>query len=233
MRLDAAPQSVSLTDPDGAIELTIRRSTRAHRYALRIVAGRAELVVPRRAALAVGLAFARSRLPWLRARLRQVAAAPPPSPYQHGSHWLLRGVPVQTMIEMGPRARVWQDGLVLRVVAIDPADDARVASDVDAWLAAECEADVYRHIAHFAPQLGVKPRRVTIRVQRSRWGSCSARGDIAINQRLIHHPPEHLAYVVAHELCHLREMNHGPRFWALVEGLGFSRGQRLPAQTQA
>jgi predicted metal-dependent hydrolase len=68
-----------------------------------------------------------------------------------------------------------------------------------------------------APELGVQVRRVQIRDQRSRWGSCSTSGTLSFNWRLVLAPFEVLDYIVVHELCHLREPNHSRRFWKLVE----------------
>jgi predicted metal-dependent hydrolase len=68
-----------------------------------------------------------------------------------------------------------------------------------------------------APVIGVEPARVQIRDQRSRWGSCSTRGTLSFNWRLVLAPFDVLDYVVVHELCHLREPNHSRRFWGLVE----------------
>jgi predicted metal-dependent hydrolase len=68
-----------------------------------------------------------------------------------------------------------------------------------------------------APEIGVQPARVQIRDQRSRWGSCSTRGTLSFNWRLVLAPFDVLDYVVVHELCHLREPNHSRRFWRLVE----------------
>ena len=67
-----------------------------------------------------------------------------------------------------------------------------------------------------AAELGVEPKRVQIRDQRSRWGSCSTTGTLSFNWRLVLAPFEVLDYIVVHELCHVREMNHSKRFWALV-----------------
>ena len=72
-------------------------------------------------------------------------------------------------------------------------------------------------IAVHAPALGVQPGRIAIREQKSRWGSCSSRDNLNFNWKLMLAPPEALEYVVVHELCHLIEFNHSPRFWRLVE----------------
>ncbi len=71
-------------------------------------------------------------------------------------------------------------------------------------------------MAHFAPLVGVSYGRITIRNQRTRWGSCSGKGNLNFNCLLMLAPPEVLDYVVVHELCHRKEMNHSPRFWAEV-----------------
>lgn len=86
----------------------------------------------------------------------------------------------------------------------------------------QCLADraleiIPKRVACFAPKVGVSYGRITIRNQRTRWGSCSSKGNLNFNCLLMLAPPEVLDYVVVHELCHRKEMNHSPRFWAEVE----------------
>lgn len=73
-----------------------------------------------------------------------------------------------------------------------------------------------KRVSYFAPLVGVNYGRITIRNQKSRWGSCSSKGNLNFNCLLMLMPPEVLDYVVVHELCHRKEMNHSPKFWAEV-----------------
>jgi len=93
--------------------------------------------------------------------------------------------------------------------------DPRHISEIEARLAVR--ELVAMLIDEEAPAIGVEPARVQIRDQRSRWGSCSTRGTLSFNWRLVLAPFDVLDYVVVHELCHLREPNHSTRFWKLVE----------------
>ena len=74
-------------------------------------------------------------------------------------------------------------------------------------------------VEFFAHRLGVSYRRITIRSQRTRWGSCSGKGNLNFNCLLMLTPPEVIDYVIVHELCHLKQMNHSPAFWAEVKRL--------------
>ena len=81
----------------------------------------------------------------------------------------------------------------------------------------QTRALVEQRAAHFAPLVGVTYGRIAIRAQRTRWGSCSAKGNLNFNCLLALAPPQVLDYVVVHELCHRKELNHSPRFWQAVE----------------
>lgn len=83
----------------------------------------------------------------------------------------------------------------------------------------EAERLLVSRTRELAARHGLAPARIHVRRQRSRWGSCSRRGTISLNWRLLHTPDFARDYVILHELMHLRELNHSPRFWALVEGV--------------
>lgn len=83
-------------------------------------------------------------------------------------------------------------------------------------LVQQAKEELPKTVAHFAPLVGVDYGTITIRAQRTRWGSCSSRGNLNFNCLLMLAPENVREYVVVHELCHRKEMNHSPQFWAEV-----------------
>jgi predicted metal-dependent hydrolase len=90
---------------------------------------------------------------------------------------------------------------------------------VQSWLQREALRVFAERAAHFAERLGVRVTRLSLSSAASRWGSANANGAVRLHWRLIEHPLETIDYVVAHELAHLREMNHSARFWKIVESV--------------
>ena len=116
------------------------------------------------------------------------------------------------------RGRVERRGGVLRVSTGSLGDDELRAS-IERWYRREAAAHLSARAEHYSTRLGVRPSRVIVRGQRSRWGSCSGKGTVSLNWRLMMVPGALADYVVVHELCHLRHMNHSPSFWAMVSGI--------------
>lgn len=172
-------------------------------------------------------AFLRSREPWLRRHLAQQqamrAAARSNGGLRDGARFRYQGTYHRLRIAVAPAAAT-RSSVALESGGPEPTltvrlatRDARTVADVlDPWLRRRARVAVDREIARHATALGVTPTAVTLRDQRSRWGSASAHGRLSFSWRLILAPPEALETVVVHELSHLRILGHGPRFWAIV-----------------
>ena len=190
------------------------RVRRARRYILRVRRdGTLRVTIPRNGSRAEALAFISRQVAWIareRARVRREQA---PVRWGHGSVIQLDGVGVAIEIAEGPDGSVARYGG--RSVPIKNPFDVRAEIEHD--LRQLARERLVPRVHELAASYKLSVSRVTIRNQRSRWGSCSRSGAIALNFRLIQMPPEVGEYVLVHELMHLRQQNHGPRFWALVE----------------
>ena len=102
----------------------------------------------------------------------------------------------------------------------------QIRDAVQAWLMRQAKALFVERLNHYAPQLGVQWQRVSLSSAATRWGSASANGAIRLNWRLVHHKRDVIDYVVAHELSHLRVMDHSPRFWETVQSVMPDYAQR-------
>ena len=193
---------------DPVIEVRLRRNARARRMVLRVVqAGRGPtLTLPPGVPIAQATAFLNDHEGWLR---RHLAAGVRRQTVADGSALPFLG---ESLTVRAGGTRLARAGSELIV----PGAEASLGPRVGAWLREEarqaCLGGVERHAAH----IGRGPRRITLRDPRSRWGSCTSSGDLMFSWRLIMAPPAVLDYVVAHEVAHLLEMSHAPRFWAVV-----------------
>jgi predicted metal-dependent hydrolase len=222
------PRAAPAPDPPPLDRSTIDfvRVRRASRYILRVRPdGRLRVTIPRGGSRAEGLRFATEQVRWIEAERRRVRAAHGPRAWTSGTTILLRGKPVELVVR-GERGdcRVAYAG---RSITIPP-DTEDVRPFVEQDLRELARRDLVPRIRALAAEHGLTIGRVTIRNQRSRWGSCSRDGDIALNFRLVQMPVEVCDYVLLHELMHRREQNHSRRFWRHVERAcpGFREAER-------
>jgi len=200
------------------VPLALIRNARARRYVLRLRPdGSARVTVPRSGSLAEARRFARRHQKWLEKQLLRLAAQPVrPTEWRLGTEILFRGELVKLEADAnGERDFIRLGGEVFSVANAD--GDLRPAMERHFWQLAAQELPPI--VFEFAARHQLVVRRVTVRDQRSRWGSCSRRGTISLNWRLIQAPRHVLDYIILHELAHLREMNHSARFWREVERL--------------
>lgn len=212
--------SVQLLRVDGIAEpVEVRRHATARRLTLRVSRTQrcVVLTIPRDSDLGEVNRFLARSVDWVRERLEGVPEA---APFQSGVRIPLRGVPHEIQFA-GPMAgrQVVEvipglAGRPPRLVVCGAIEHApRRLRD---WLIAEAARDLDKRVNHHATNMGLRARRITLRDQKSRWGSCSSTGQLSFSWRLILAPAVVLDYVAAHEVAHLAEMNHGPRFWRLV-----------------
>ncbi|WP_376095299.1 M48 family metallopeptidase [Roseomonas sp. CCTCC AB2023176] len=190
------------------------RSARARRVSLRIDPRAGEVVVtlPMRSGRRAGLQLLTTHAAWVKERLASLAPAVPLSPGQEVN---LGGLP--HVIRHDPALR---GPATLAPGAILVGGDGEfVARRVADFLRAEGRRRICERVAVHAARLGVKAKRITLKDTRSRWGSCAPDGSLAFSWRLVMAPDWVLDYVVAHEVAHLRELNHSARFWTLVTAL--------------
>lgn len=207
-------------------DYAVRPSPRARRARLTYDPRRGlTVVIPQRFDRSRVAALVEANLPWIertRARLGEAPRDPVvegPFPRRLvlaalGETWELDYAPAPRPVRVRAVAPSQ-----LRVFGgtVGPANEVHAA--LQAWLARRAAAALTPAVRSLATELGVGEKlvRVSIRAQRSRWGSCSARGTISLNRSLLFLPPELCRLVLLHEACHLRELSHSPRFWQLLE----------------
>jgi predicted metal-dependent hydrolase len=211
-------RTVALSVQGIGVPVEVRRHAAARRLTLRVSKTRRAVVVtlPSTSHIEEAGRFLSTHADWVRERLGRV---PEPVPFVDGATIPLRGAPHRIALSDITRGAgvVSLDascrGLPRLKVTGGKEHAARRLKD---WLVAQARKDLEARVALHAGNLGVRVKHISLRDQTTRWGSCSASGVLSFSWRLILAPRFVLDYVAAHEVAHLREMNHGPRFWQLV-----------------
>lgn len=196
--------------------VTLVRNRRARRYVLRLRPdGAARVTIPRGGSATEARRFAERNKEWLERQLQRMAARPSrPKEWWIGTEILFRGEPVKLEAGVNGESGMIRFGSEV-VKATNPAADLRPTIERHLWRLAANELPP--KVLEYAALHQLPVRRITVRNQRSRWGSCSRRGTISLNWRLIQTPAFVRDYLVVHEIMHLKEMNHSSRFWREVE----------------
>ena len=217
------------------IPLLLKRSPRARRFSLQVSEARrgAVLTMPAYSSYAEADEFLSRHLDWLK---EHVAGLSEPVPFTQGAIVPLRGFAHQLRFagcvrrrgvvwveaaEDAKAAPAWPGGArvsVRRLPRLQVSGEAEHAPRrlLD-WLKRQAHLDLNARVDVHARRLDLRPKRLFVRDQTTRWGSCSTSGALSFSWRLVLAPPFVLDYLAAHEVAHLAHMNHGPRFWALVE----------------
>jgi len=181
---------------------------------------------PRWTPLAEVERFLHSKADWVQQKLQQMQQrqqqTPAPQEWREGAELTYLGRPLRLVLDpthgfAGRGAQRVDDTLVLGLARDAGAE--RLRDTVQAWLMREARQLFAERLDHYAPRLGVRYTKLSLTSAATRWGSASADGSIRLNWRLIHLSLEMIDYVVAHELSHLREMNHSADFWGVVHSV--------------
>lgn len=202
------------------VPLVVRHNPRARRFIVRVdmTTGAVHVTTPNKRNVKGALAFALGHADWIAEQRAQVA---PAEPFCDGAIVPVRGVPHKIRHVVGTRGAVTihpanDDGLAELHVTGEVAFLPRRVTD---WLKQQAKRDLNQRVLIHANKIGVRPSRLTVRDQSSRWGSCSSSRALSFSWRLIFVPSNVLDYVAAHEVAHLQHMNHGAQFWRVVGDL--------------
>ncbi len=204
-----------------AVELNVRLNPAARRLIVKVhpATGEVMVIAPSKRALDRAVEFARGESDWIARQLAQVPSRVVLAPGAHipfhgQDHVILKGDVGAVSVEPG----------VIRVAGRSEHAPRRLLD----FLKKQAKREVEQKSFEYGAKIGIKPKRITVRDTASRWGSCSSTRSLSFSWRLILAPVFVLDYVVAHEVAHMKEMNHGAGFWRIVEEL---IGNVTPAQT--
>jgi predicted metal-dependent hydrolase len=200
---------------DGRVlEVRLRLNPRARRMIVKVnpATGEVSVTAPSRRGLVHALDFARGQQDWIKGQLAKV---PGLVPLGAGATIPFQGIPHEIRAAARGPAPVWLDHGIIWVRG----QEVHAGRRVQDFLKKQARKALEARVLDLAPRLNVKASRITVRDTASRWGSCSSGRSLSFSWRLILAPGFVLDYVVAHEVAHLREMNHSPRFWAHVKSL--------------
>ncbi len=207
-------QSEIIALPGGEARVQWRRSARARRVSLRIDPrdGAVVVTLPPRTSRPAGMALLMDHAEWV---TRRLAALPGAVAFADGASVPLDGVERRIRHMPASRGTVWLEAGEIRVAG----DLAFLPRRVADFLRGEARQRLSGLVMEKAGMAGLRPSRITVKDTRTRWGSCASSRALAFSWRLVMAPGFVQDYVVAHEVAHLRHMNHGPQFWMLVDTL--------------
>jgi len=217
---DAHPLQLTLwTDREVGTAWNVRISRRARRMTMRVYpGGRVEVVVPQGAGIPAIERFVARHKEWAERRSRELLRLAPKAAERqpHAIDLQLLGQRWRVDYAQARRLRVQEiapDELRVHAPVID---DRHASRALLPWLTRLAAEELGTRLQALSSSLGIDYRRLSVRRQRTRWGSCSHKGTISLNICLMFQRPEVVRYLMIHELCHRRHMNHSRRFWSLV-----------------
>lgn len=201
-----------------SIPYRVRISARARRLRITVSTSGVTVTLPKGVPTREAERFLQQNADWVKQQLERTARQAKPSPLPADVIlWHGEATQLQRIEEADRKSRIRVEASHGRLRCHLPAGSKiSTRRAAEAWLRAESRAEIEQVVAEQARRMGARPKAISIRDQRTRWGSCSSSGNLSFNWRLVMTPPAVMQYVVIHELAHLFEPNHSKDFWALV-----------------
>lgn len=202
----------------GTVFYDLQRGTRSTIEVAVLPGGDVCVRAPRQMTEAAVRRFLKEKAPWIKEQTEKARNEQKEwmeKRFRDGSTFYYLGRPLTLASRKSEGKTVWREGALLLI-------DQKVASPqkrreyIEKWYRGLAKETIERRVRYFAGRVGESPNKVTVKTQKKRWGSCSSLRNLNFNWKLIMMPQEIMDYVVVHELCHLKEMNHSDSFWKLV-----------------
>lgn len=204
-------------------DLYIRRSFRARRLRVSVTpVGKIEVVVPHNVSAKIVEHFLQAQDNWITSKSRQIAAVRSRELNEaKPDHIKLAAVHEKWKIVYHagrrPNLRIEEDGVThARLLHLSYEHDHHISELLKKWLTTKAKSILFPWLEQVSQEIGLSYSAVSIRGQKTRWASCSAQGNISLNRCMLFLKPDQVRYLLVHELCHTREMNHSVKFWKLV-----------------
>jgi predicted metal-dependent hydrolase len=214
-RTTPEPKADSIQVGSKAVPLLFVQHPKARRYLLRLQPdGTARVTIPIRGSISTAREFLARNIGWLEQQIQRLEAQPQTSnEWRLGTEIYFHGEQVKIVVETAGEIRFGSELLSVRDVTVD------LRPAIQKHLRKLAQIELPARVMELAALHGIQVSRVSVRNQKSRWGSCSRRGTISLNWRLIQTPDFVQNYIILHELAHRRQMNHSDKFWLEVQRL--------------
>jgi len=199
--------------------VSVVKSSRRKTTALKIKNGEVSIHIPTRQPLTIARHFVQQKTLWIQQKLKhQARQTLPEKSFIAGESLLFLGknYPLQLVAVERPTTTIKTAQTIEIHGRLDILSKAAIRAALITWYKQQAELYLRSQTAYLTTQTGLKPRSITVKTYKARWGSCRLNGDIQYNWKLMLAPPEIIDYVIIHELCHIQQHNHSAVFWQLV-----------------
>jgi len=198
--------------------VTIIKSARRKTMALKVTRDGVSVHMPSNAAISLAKKFVQQKTSWIQYKLKQQDSRQPViKHYVDGESLLFLGEQYNLRLNQSAVTNIHKDNTDIVITSRSaPPSTASVKRNLVNWYKQQAELYIKERTQQLAEKTGLKPRSITVKTYKARWGSCRITGDIQFNWKLMLAPPAIIDYVIVHELCHLTHHNHSAAFWQLV-----------------